>query len=109
NRLNRRFDTSIPLQKIVTDITEFKCLNDEKLYLNPLLDLYNGEILTFGISKKPTLDLVLNPLNNAIKIINSEAKYRTTIHSEQGKKGYMCRQYRHGKLLRYFKARNLLW
>lgn len=84
NRLNRRFDTSIPLQKIVTDITEFKCLNDEKLYLNPLLDLYNGEILTFGISKKPTLDLVLNPLNNAIKIINSEAKYRTTIHSDQG-------------------------
>lgn len=84
NRLNRRFDTPIPLQKIVTDITEFKCLGEEKLYLNPLLDLYNGEIISFGISKRPNLDLVLNPLNDAVEIINSEAKYRTTIHSDQG-------------------------
>ncbi|MRG88406.1 hypothetical protein GH754_19475, partial [Salinibacillus xinjiangensis] len=29
----------IPLQKLVTDITEFKCLGEEKLYLNPILDL----------------------------------------------------------------------
>src|SRR5699024_4356714 len=43
NRLSRRFYTPIPLQKLVTDITEFKCLGEEKLYLNPLLDLYNGE------------------------------------------------------------------
>ncbi len=84
NRLNRRFDTPIPLQKIVTDITEFKCLNEEKLYLNPFLDLYNGEIISFGISNRPTLDLVLDPLNDAVEIINSEAKYRTTIHSDQG-------------------------
>lgn len=84
NRLNRRFDTPIPLQKIVTDITEFKCLNEEKLYLNPFLDLYNGEIISFGISNRPTLDLVLNPLNDAVDIINREAKYRTTIHSDQG-------------------------
>ena len=84
NLLNRRFDTSIPLQKVVTDITEFKCLGEEKLYLNPFLDLFNGEIISFGISKRPTLNLVLSPLNDAVKIINSEAKYRTTIHSDQG-------------------------
>src|SRR5699024_6890822 len=59
-------------------------LGEGKLYLNPLLDLYNGEIISFGISKRPTLDLVLNPLNDAIEMINSEAKYRTTIHSDQG-------------------------
>ena len=84
NRLNRRFDTPIPLQKLVTDITEFKCLDGQKLYLNPLLDLYNGEIISFGISNRPTLDLVLNPLNDAVEIINREAKFRTTIHSDQG-------------------------
>ncbi|MBU5265657.1 IS3 family transposase [Virgibacillus proomii] len=40
NLLSRRFNTPIPLQKLVTDITEFKCLGEEKLYLNPILDLY---------------------------------------------------------------------
>jgi len=84
NRLNRRFDTTIPLQKIVTDIIEFKCLGGEKLYLNPLLDLYNGEIISIGISKRPTLDLVLDPLNDAVNIINREEKYLTIIHSDQG-------------------------
>lgn len=33
NRLNRRYNTNIRLQKLVTDITEFKYTNDQKLYL----------------------------------------------------------------------------
>lgn len=84
NRLNRRFKTNIPLQKLVTDMTEFKCSNNMKLYLNPIMDLFNGEIISFGISHRPTLDVVTNPLNEAIDIINKEAEYRTTIHSDQG-------------------------
>ncbi|WP_353626620.1 IS3 family transposase, partial [Bacillus sp. JCM 19041] len=84
NRLSRHFSTPIPLQKLVTDITEFKCLKEEKLYLNPILDLYNGEIIAFGIQKRPTLDLVMEPLNKTIEIIETQATYRTTIHSDQG-------------------------
>ncbi|MDZ5474685.1 IS3 family transposase [Bacillus sp. 31A1R] len=84
NRLNRRFSTPIRLQKLVTDITEFKCAGEEKLYLSPILDLYNGEIISYGISNKPTLDLVLKPLDQAIKSIKITAAYRTTIHSDQG-------------------------
>jgi putative transposase len=84
NRLSRRFNTSIPLQKLVTDITEFKCLGEEKLYLSPILDLYNGEIISFGIKNRPTLDLVIEPLDQTIKIIKNYATYRTTIHSDQG-------------------------
>jgi putative transposase len=84
NRLNRRFNTSIRLQKLVTDVTEFKCIDDQKLYLSPIMDLYNGEIISFGISKRPTLDFVLEPLNKALDIIKDEAEYRTTIHSDQG-------------------------
>ena len=84
NRLNRRFHTSIRLQKLATDVTEFKCAGDEKLYLSSILDLYNGEIISFGISNRPTLDFVLEPLNQAVEIIKNEAKYRTTIHSDQG-------------------------
>lgn len=84
NRLSRRFDTPIALQKLVTDITEFKCIGDKKLYLNPLLDLYNGEIIAFGIHNRPTLELVIEPLEEAVQIINKHATYRTTIHSDQG-------------------------
>jgi len=84
NRLNRRFNTPIRLQKLVTDITEFKCLEDKKLYLSPILDLYNGEVISFGISDRPILDVVLKPLNEALETIKNEAEYRTTIHSDQG-------------------------
>ncbi|WP_327205560.1 DDE-type integrase/transposase/recombinase, partial [Rossellomorea vietnamensis] len=75
NRLSRRFNTHVPLQKLVTDVTEFKCLNEEKLYLNPILDLYNGEIIAYGIRKRPTLDLVTEPLHETIEIIRNHAIY----------------------------------
>lgn len=84
NRLSRRFYTPIPLQKLVTDITEFKCLGEEKLYLSPILDLYNGEIISFGMKKRPTLDLVMEPLGETMEIIKNYATYRTIIHSDQG-------------------------
>ncbi len=84
NRLNRRFNTYIPLQKIVTDVTEFKCSDDQKLYLSPIMDLYNNEIISYGISNRPTLDFVIKPLNQTIERIKDKAKYRTTIHSDQG-------------------------
>jgi len=83
NRLKRRFKTSIPHQKLTTDITEFKCLGGKKLYLNPILDMFNGEILSFGISNSPTLDFVLEPLEETLEIVK-DARYRTTIHSDQG-------------------------
>lgn len=84
NKLNRRFTTPIPLQKLVTDVTEFKCLDDQKLYLSPILDLYNSEIISFKISNRPTLDIALDPLNEALALVTEHALYRTTIHSDQG-------------------------
>lgn len=58
NRINRRFNTSIPYQKITTDTTEFKYYKvDEKgrmvinkLYLDPFMDLFNREIISYSIS-----------------------------------------------------------
>ena len=83
NRVQRRFYTPIPLQKLSTDITEMKCLGGKKLYLNPILDMFNGEIVSYGINYSPTLEFVLEPLEEALEIIQ-DAKYRTTIHSDQG-------------------------
>ncbi|HGE5783328.1 TPA: DDE-type integrase/transposase/recombinase, partial [Bacillus pseudomycoides] len=53
NILNRNFQAEKPNEKWVTDITEFK-LFGEKLYLSPMLDLFNGEIITYTIASRPT-------------------------------------------------------
>lgn len=84
NRLNRRFQTPNALQKLVTDVTQFKCINDEKLYLSPIMDLYNGEIIGFSIAKSATMDFVLESLDQALSVVKDQATYRTTIHSDQG-------------------------
>ena len=101
NRINRRFMTPIPLQKLVTDVTAFKCTNDEKLYLSPIMDLYNREIISFKVSKRPTLDIALDPLKEAISVVEKHAKYRTTIHSDQGW------HYQHNSWVKTLKKRNI--
>jgi transposase InsO family protein len=57
NILNRNFQADKPNEKWVTDITEFK-LFGEKLYLSPVLDLFNGEINTYTVGSRPTYFLV---------------------------------------------------
>lgn len=91
NRINRRFNTSIPHQKITTDTTEFKYyevdekgrLNIKKLYLDPFMDMYNSEILSYGISQSPSAESIMNALSEAIEI-TSDCKYRRTFHSDRG-------------------------
>ncbi|MCV9885115.1 IS3 family transposase [Metabacillus halosaccharovorans] len=82
NLINRRFHTNVCQQKITTAITEFKC-SDGKLYFNPFMDMFNSEILSYGISSHPTLDLVIEPLEDTLEIVKN-SKYRTTIRSDQG-------------------------
>lgn len=83
NLIHRRFYTNTAYQKLTTDITEFKCSDGLKLYLSPIMDMYNGEILSYGIHMRPTLDFVMKPLEDALHIVK-DSKYRTTIHSDQG-------------------------
>lgn len=91
NRIRRRFYTSICHQKITTDTTEFKYyeLNDKgivcqkKLYLDPFMDLYNSEILSYRISEKPNAIAVMDGLNEAIERTN-DCPFRRTFHSDQG-------------------------
>ena len=91
NRIHRRFETHIPHQKITTDTSEFKYYEvDEKgrmvikkLYLDPFMDLCNREIISYGISKRPSAESILRALNEAIEI-TSDCQYRRTFHSDQG-------------------------
>lgn len=91
NILERNFKAEKPNEKWVTDITEFK-LFGEKLYLSPILDLYNSEIITYTIGSRPTYSLVSEMLEKSFKRLTDED--RLLIHSDQGWH-YQMKQYRH--------------
>lgn len=100
NRIHRRFYTSVPHQKITTDTSEFKYFERDntggvvikKLYLNPFLDMFNGEILSYRISEAPTLKAILDGQKEAIDY-TADCPYRRTFHSDQGW-AYQLMQYR---------------
>lgn len=77
------FYTNVCHQKLATDITEFKCSDGVKLYLNPIIDMFNGEILSYGISMRTTLELAFKPLKEALERVKG-LKYRTIVYSDQG-------------------------
>lgn len=81
NILNRNFTADKPNQKWVTDITEFK-LFGQKLYLSPILDLYNGEIITYTLGTRPTYDLVGEMLEKGLERLDDSDDL--LIHSDQG-------------------------
>lgn len=84
NKLNRRFLTDRPYQKLLTDITQFNINNsNDKLYLSPILDVFSKEIISYSINRNPNLELALSSLESSINSIPS-LNYRTTIHSDQG-------------------------
>ena len=89
--LERNFKAEKPNEKWVTDITEFK-LFGEKLYLSPVLDLYNGEIITYTIASKPTYSLVSEMLEKAFERLAGEDKL--LMHSDQGWH-YQMKPYQH--------------
>lgn len=81
NILNRKFKAEKPNQKWVTDITEFK-LFGQKLYLSPILDLFNGEIITYTLHTRPTFDLVETMLIEGLQRVNENDEL--LLHSDQG-------------------------
>lgn len=82
NDLNRQFNVNQPNKVWVTDVTEFR-VADKKLYLSPILDLFNSEIVSFSLSQRPTSHFTNESLLKAVKVLpnNHEA---LMIHSDQG-------------------------
>lgn len=63
NRFHRKFKTNRPMQKLISDVTEFKIpKTGERVYLEPIMDLFNNEILTYSISTRPNLEFTQAPL-----------------------------------------------
>ena len=82
NLIQRQFEASKPMEKCYTDVTEFAIPNiTQKLYLSPVLDGFNSEIIAYNLSTSPNLEQVKAMLDQAF----TEEHYENTIlHSDQG-------------------------
>jgi len=81
NLLERNFKSSAPHMKMVTDVTEFH-LFGEKIYLSPVLDLYNSELIFYTIYRHPVLDMVKDMIKGTVAIIGPNTN--AILHSDQG-------------------------
>ena len=73
----------------MTDITEFK-VKDKKLYLSPVMDLYNQEIISYELSERPVFNQVIQMLKKAFKTTKDTKDL--IFHSDQGWQ-YQMKQY----------------
>ena len=82
NHLERHFTATKPNQKWVTDVTEFKAKDGNKVYLSPILDLFNNEIVSYTLSYSPNWAQVEKMLKLAVKRLNKTSG--GILHSDQG-------------------------
>ena len=84
NWLNRQFHASMPNEKWLTDVTEFKYYigsEKHKVYLSAILDLYDRRIVSFVIRDRNDNALVFDTLDTAIAA-NPDA--HPLFHSDRG-------------------------
>lgn len=81
NIINRDFHASQPNEKWLTDITEFGLSND-KVYLSPIIDCFDGLVVSWTIGTSPSAELVNTMLDNAISTLSENEK--PLVHSDRG-------------------------
>lgn len=97
NLIQRQFEGSKPYEKCYTDVTEF-ALPGGKLYLSPVLDGYNSEIIDFTLSRSPDLKQIQTMLEKAFP---ADSYSGTILHSDQGW------QYQHQSYHCFLKAKGI--
>ena len=98
NLLKRDFYADKPFEKITTDVTQFNVC-DEKVYLSPVLDLFNNEVVAYSVSTSPNLEQVREMLNGLFEKLPGGAT--PIFHSDQGW------QYQHAEYQRLLKEHNI--
>ena len=91
NILERNFKAEAPNQKWATDVTEFNVAGN-KLYLSPIIDLFNQEIISYELTERPVFNQVVMMLKKAFKKIPNNTNLM--LHSDQGWQ-YQMKQYQH--------------
>jgi len=89
--LQRNFKTDKPCRKWVTDISEFSLLG-QKIYLSTILDLYNGEVISYTYHHRPNYELVNEMLRSALSKVPEQTDM--ILHSDQGWH-YQMKTYQH--------------
>ncbi|HEW5329805.1 TPA: IS3 family transposase [Streptococcus pneumoniae] len=93
NLIQRQFEASRPMEKCYTDPN-----STQKLYLSPVLDGFNSEIIAYHLSTSPNLEQVKSMLEQAF----TEKYYENTIlHSDQGW------QYQHDSYHRFLESKGI--
>jgi putative transposase len=82
NLINRDFHAETPNETWLTDITEFQ-IPAGKVYLSPMIDCFDGLVVSWTIGTRPDSDLVNTMLDAAIKTVATSAN-RPVIHSDRG-------------------------
>lgn len=98
NVINRDFMIDKPNKKWATDVTQIN-INEDKTYFSPILDMYNGEIISYTISKSPNLKMVTDMLRNAFHSNNTLDGL--VLHSDQGW------HYQHKEYQKILKGKNI--
>ncbi|WP_411865386.1 IS3 family transposase [Streptococcus mitis] len=99
NLIQRQFEGSKTMEKCYTDVTEFAIpASTQKLYLSPVLDGFNSEIIAYNLSTSPNLEQVKTMLEQAF----TDKHYKNTIlHSDQGW------QYQHDSYHRFLESKGI--
>ena len=79
NVLGRDFCADGPMEKLATDITEFR-QPWGKAYLSPVMDLYNNEIVAWSVSEHPNMAQV----NEMMAMLEPRIDGPALLHSDQG-------------------------
>ena len=70
NILKRNFKADQPNTKWATDVTEFN-VSGNKLYLSPIIDLFNGEIISYNLSERPVFAQITDMLKKGLNRIKN--------------------------------------
>ncbi|EGD1659748.1 DDE-type integrase/transposase/recombinase, partial [Escherichia coli] len=81
NLLARDFSSCRPNEKWLTDITEFQ-LPAGKVYLSPVIDCFDGQVVSWSIGTRPDATLVNTMLDDALDTLSEHDK--PVIHSDRG-------------------------
>ncbi|TGQ11368.1 MAG: IS3 family transposase [Mesorhizobium sp.] len=82
NLVNRDFHAEAPNEKWLTDITEFQ-LPAGKVYLSPMIDCFDGLVVSWSVGTRPDAELVNTMLDAAIETITDNSD-RPVVHSDRG-------------------------
>jgi transposase InsO family protein len=89
NIIDRHFKAQRPNQKWATDVTEFK-IKGVKLYLSPIIDMYNNEVVSYAISERPVFRQIIEMLEGSFAKIPDHTNL--ILHSDQGWQ-YLLKRY----------------